>query len=146
MQKELLSLFERDLDRLAKEIKAFKNEDYLWKISGEISNTPGNLAMHIAGNLQHFFGAVLGNNGYVRERENELNGKMSREEILAEIQKGREAVQNVLSTITNEALKKNYPLDVFGKKMSTTYFLIHLQGHLNYHLGQINYCRRILSA
>ena len=53
-------------------------------------------------------------------------------------------VNNSLDIISEEALLHDYPILVFEKKTSTEYFLVHLSAHLNYHLGQINYHRRLL--
>ncbi len=41
-------------------------------------------------------------------------------------------------------LEAEYPILVFDHKTSTEYLLVHLTGHLNYHLGQINYHRRLI--
>ncbi|NND76655.1 MAG: DinB family protein [Flavobacteriales bacterium] len=146
IRESLKELYTRDLEKVEKEINAFENESELWDLSGNITNTPGNLVMHIAGNLLHFFGAVLGQTGYVREREIEFNGRLRKDELLAEIARTKKDVLDTLDRLSDEDLQADYPLEVFGKKMKTGFFLINLHGHLNYHLGQINYCRRILSA
>lgn len=43
-------------------------------------------------------------------------------------------------------LQQEYPILVFESKTSTEFFLIHLSTHLAYHLGQINYHRRLLDS
>jgi uncharacterized damage-inducible protein DinB len=53
-------------------------------------------------------------------------------------------IDSVLPQLSEEDLKKEYPLVVFERAMTTDYFLIHLVAHLDYHLGQINYHRRLL--
>lgn len=145
MTESLLSLFHRDLDKLKEEIQLFHNEADLWSIRGHIPNTAGNLALHIAGNLQHFFGKVLGKNGYVRDREMEFGAKnVPLEELLRELDQAKMAVGGVLQTITPDELKAEYPVDVLGATWTTEKFIFHLFGHLNYHLGQVNYLRRML--
>ncbi len=136
----------RDLDRLSSEIEAYAQEENLWIVEGEITNSAGNLALHLCGNLQHFIGAVLGKSGYERNRDFEFAGKhVPRAELLEEIQKTKTAVSDTLLRVTESVLNYPYPLRVFNnKEMSTLFFLIHLQGHLNYHLGQVNYHRRLL--
>jgi uncharacterized damage-inducible protein DinB len=142
---EISKLFERDLNRLIHELESYEREEDLWKITGDIRNTPGNLALHICGNLQHFIGAVLGGTGYVRERDKEFNDKnVPREEIWSKITATIEAVNDTLNNLTIEQLESDYPKPIFGYDMSVNYFIHHLYGHLNYHLGQINYHRRIL--
>ncbi len=142
----LINLFIRDLDKLNDEILAYPDEFVLWEIDASIKNSGGNLALHIMGNLNHFIGAILGNTNYIRQRDKEFNDKnIPREIIIDQIKDIKNILNDVLSSLNNEILSRNYPIEVFGKPMSTEYFLIHLYGHLNYHLGQINYHRRLLS-
>ena len=142
---ELIKLYMRDLNRLNDEILAYPNEIDLWKIDANIKNSGGNLALHIIGNLNHFIGATLGKTAFVRERDNEFKNKnIPRQTITDAIFELKTTLKKALSSLIHEDLNENYPLEVFGKPMSTTYFLIHLYGHLNYHLGQINYHRRLI--
>ena len=64
MKQELITLFERDLNKMAEEVKTYKEESQLWVVKGEIKNSAGNLCFHLLGNLNHFIGAILGNTGY----------------------------------------------------------------------------------
>jgi uncharacterized damage-inducible protein DinB len=145
MKQALLSLFERDIQRLHDEIAAYTVPDHLWKLDGEINNTAGNLAIHLCGSLNHFIGAVLGNTGYVRTRDAEFTVKhVPQEEILQRILDTKQTVLSTLDKLPEEELEKTYPLEVFGHPMTTGYFLVHITGHINYHLGQINYHRRLL--
>ena len=147
LRETLLQVYERDLSKLRDELGLYTNEADLWKTDGEIANSAGNLALHLIGNLRHFFGAVLGDTGYVRDRDNEFSdGGVSREELLAGIDQAAADVKSTLEKLTDEDLKQTYPIDVFGHLMTTEYFLIHLATHLNYHLGQINYHRRLLGS
>ena len=142
---ELIKLYMRDLDRLNDEILAYPNELDLWKIDSNIKNSGGNLALHIIGNLNHFIGATLGKTAYVRARDNEFKNKnIPRQIITDSIFELKTTLKKALSSLIHEDLNENYPIEVFGKPMSKEYFLIHLYGHLNYHLGQINYHRRLL--
>ena len=142
----LLELFKRDLNILSVEINSYSDESNLWTTNADIKNSPGNLCLHLCGNLQHFIGAVLGNTGYIRNREAEFSKKnVPKDQLLNLIDTTKESVLNVLESLPEDQLEKDYPIDVFKKKMTTTYFLIHLLSHLNYHLGQINYHRRLLA-
>jgi len=145
MQKAIVELFERDLNKLEQQVLAYQKEKNLWLINKDIPNSAGNLALHICGNLQHFIGAVLGKNGYVRNRDNEFSAKnVKRETIIEEIYNTQTVVSRVLSNMTHETLTRKYPEQALGYEMTTEYFLIHLYGHLSYHLGQLNYHRRLL--
>ncbi|UTX47364.1 DinB family protein [Chryseobacterium sp. MA9] len=141
----LRSLYNRDLNKLKTEIEAYQNEENLWKIDKNIANSAGNLVLHLVGNLNHFIGTHLGNTGYVRQRDLEFYLKdVPRSELIEKIEATITMIESTLSKLSEEDLKKEYPLVVFENKMTTDYFLIHLIAHLDYHLGQINYHRRLL--
>ena len=138
-------LFIRDLDKLSSELSQYKDETLIWKLQGEIKNTSGNLCLHLCGNLQYYIGTVLGNSGYVRNRDNEFALKyISRENLLNEIIQTKKAVVGALPHLTESQLHADYPVDVFGHPTTTGFFLIHLSAHLGYHLGQVNYHRRLV--
>lgn len=144
---ELLSLFIRDLKKLKREIEAYRDEKTLWKTDKDILNSAGNLCLHLAGNLNTYIGAQLGNSGYVRQRDLEFSLKeIPRSEIIQKVEKTIDVIHYTFDKLTEEDLAKEYPIEPLGYKMTTGYFLIHLYGHLSYHLGQINYHRRLLDA
>lgn len=147
MENFLYGLYERDLLKLKEEISSFKDEDNIWKVKPGITNSAGNLTLHLLGNLNHFIGATIASTGYVRQRDLEfaVESRISQETLVAEIEKVITIVQLALKNISQEELDKIYPLEVFGKR-STQYYLTHFYGHITYHLGQINYLRRILEG
>ncbi len=137
----------RDLSKLHGEISNYKSDEAIWKLEGEITNTAGNLCMHICGNLQHYLGSVLGHTNYLRNRDSEFNTRgICKQALLEEIDKTRVGVLSILDKLDCTVLDQLYPEDVYDKPMTTGYFLIHLAGHLNYHLGQINYHRRLVAV
>ena len=139
------TILERDLKRLEEEISLYPSEETLWTIAGTIKNPAGNLCLHLCGNLQHYIGAVLGGSDYKRNRDREFAVRnISRETLISEIQKTKVAVRSALEKLDPNILDDTYPEQVFSYSMTTSYFLIHLASHLGYHLGQINYLRRLL--
>lgn len=137
--------FERDLDKLIEEINSFKNENDIWKIKNGITNSAGNLTTHLLGNLNHFIGKTLGNTGYVRNRDEEFSIKdISREKLIADIDSLKKVIKNTLPQLTDEDLKKEFPIKIRDEVFSTENMLSYLLAHLNYHLGQINYLRRMM--
>ena len=145
LTKILSELYERDLAKLRTEIESYSNEADLWRTSEGISNSAGNLCQHLTGNLQHFFGAVLGGTGYARNRDAEFASKgTTKADLLADIDAAEKSVKETLEKLSDEDFAKTYPIEVFGQPMTTGSFLTHLATHLNYHLGQINYHRRLL--
>jgi hypothetical protein len=143
--KTLQTLFSRDLHKLKKEIELYKNEKAMWRIDKEIANSAGNLCLHLVGNLNTFIGAELGGAKYIRHRELEFSLKdIPRDEMVQKIEETMSIVETSLQTVTVEQLQKEYPVLVFENTTSTEYMLVHLATHLTYHLGQINYHRRLL--
>jgi hypothetical protein len=143
----LKTLFNRDLNQLKTEIESYQNESDIWTIQKGIANSAGNLCLHLIGNLNTYIGAQYGKTGYIRNRPLEFSLKdIPRVELLSKIEETIVAVDNALNNITEVELKKEYPLLVFKDKTSTEFMLIHLTTHLAYHLGQINYHRRLLGS
>lgn len=143
----LIKLFDRDLKKLRLEIELYQSEAALWQIAEGINNSGGNLCLHLIGNLNAYIGATLGNSGYIRQRELEFSLKdIPKAELLQKIDATLTVVERTLSQLNESDLDKEYPLLVFAEKTSTRYFLVHLATHLTYHLGQINYHRRLLTG
>lgn len=141
----LKTIFNRDLNKLKQEIESYQNEKTIWITEKDITNSAGNLCLHLIGNLNTFIGAELGKTNYVRHRELEFSLKdIPRDELIQKIQETTILVESILEKLTEEQLKQDYPIVVFESKNSTAFFLVHLTTHLAYHLGQINYHRRLL--
>lgn len=143
----LVRIFERDLDRLANEIKLYTDEKKIWLIEGEIKNTAGNLCLHLCGNLQNYIGKIMGHTNYIRNRDREFSESFRcREELLAEIARTKAAVTMALKNFDTTKVDTPYPEDTLGYPMTHTFFMVHLAAHFSYHLGQINYHRRLLGS
>ncbi len=148
MQIETLkTLFNRDLNKLKQEIELYQNENNLWKIEKGISNSAGNLCLHLIGNLNNFIGSELGKTNYSRNRPLEFSLKhIPKTELIEKIEETILVLNKTLETVTPEILQQEYPILVFESKTTTEFFLVHLSPHLAYHLGQINYHRRLLDS
>ena len=145
LKEALIEIFERDLQKLKTEINLYKDEDNLWLVKDGISNSAGNLCLHLLGNLNHFIGATLGHTGYVRHRDDEFNLKnILRQDLIMNIENCILIVKESLKNLPEEDLQKDFPLEVFNRTVKTDFMLVHLTTHLTYHLGQINYHRRLL--
>ncbi len=145
MIKDFIELYVRDLNKLKSEINLYSDEKKIWELKGDISNTAGNLCLHLTGNLHHFIGAILGNTGYIRDRDAEFALKnIPREKLNENIDSAINVIQTTLTSITDADLKKDFPIEKNGKIETTEHMLLHLYGHLTYHIGQINYHRRMI--
>ena len=138
-------LINRDLNKLIQEIESYNDERAIWKVDKGISNSAGNLCLHLIGNLNHFIGAVIGKTGYIRNRDLEFSQKdLPVAELVSKIDDTIAMINEVLPKLNEDELSNEFPLLVLNEKTTTGYFLVHLTAHLSYHLGQINYHRRLL--
>jgi uncharacterized damage-inducible protein DinB len=141
----LQQLFTRDLMKLKGEIDLYHDEINIWKTANGISNSAGNLCLHLIGNLNTYIGSVIGETGYIRNRPEEFSAKnILRKELIHNIDATISMMQQSFLKLAVGSLEKEYPMKVFEIPLSYEQFLLHLSGHLMYHLGQINYHRRLL--
>jgi hypothetical protein len=141
---DLKFLYARELDNLHKEISDYTDENKIWTVKGDIKNTAGNLCLHLLGNLNHFIGTQIGNTGFIRNRDEEFAAKnISKEKLLKEIEDTKAMIEKVLGNTDEAAMQKEFPADFLGKR-STEFYLNYFFGHFMYHLGQINYHRRLV--
>ena len=144
---ELAALYSRDLARLVQELEAFPDSSTLWQTAPGVTNAAGTLALHVEGNLREYIGRQLGHVEYPRDRPLEFSQRgVEKVDLIARIESVRALIPRVIEGLPEEALAATYPEQVVGVPMSTRQFLIHLAGHLNYHLGQINYLRRMTTG
>ena len=141
----LQKIFKRDLAKLKQEISLYRDEKNIWVTDKSIANSAGNLCLHLVGNLNAYIGAEIGKTGYIRNRDLEFSQKnIPQQELIKMIEDTISVVENGLGKLNEDDLEKEYPLLVFQERTSTGYFLMHLAVHLGYHLGQVNYHRRLL--
>ena len=145
MTNDLQALFRRDLDKLIAELELFESDAALWVVAAGVSNAAGNLVLHIVGNLNHFIGVGLGGTDFRRDRPAEFASRdIPKRQLILQLEGTKTMLATVLPQLNAARLEGIYPEEVLGYPMTTRYFLIHLYGHLNYHLGQVNYLRRVL--
>ena len=143
----IAAIIERELRTLRAQIEACSDERDLWLVAPGITNPPGVLAAHLVGNLQHFIGARMGGTGYVRDRDAEFARRdRSRAELLAAIDETRGVVRATLGALPEHELGQDYPEIIGGVRVTTGDLLVHLISHLAYHLGQMDYHRRLLAG
>ena len=143
--KVLADFYERDIRKLIEEINLFRNEENLWRTGGSVKNSSGNLVLHIIGGTNHLIGATLAQTGYVRDRDQEFIRKgVAREDLVAQLEELIPMINKTVNALTPEHMEAEYPIFFDKPKTSTHYVLVQLLLHLNYHLGQVNYLRRIL--
>ncbi|HUF36680.1 MAG TPA: DUF664 domain-containing protein [Gemmatimonadales bacterium] len=141
------AIFDRDLRTLAREVEAYADERDLWRLPPGIANSAGTLALHLAGNVQHYLGHTLGGTGYRRDRPAEFAERdVPRVELLRRIDAARAAMRAAAARAGNQPPDADFPEVVGGVRVNTDEYLIHLLAHFAYHLGQIDYHRRLVTG
>jgi uncharacterized damage-inducible protein DinB len=147
LAQDLSRLLLREIDTLAREVSYMPDDESLWTTTGGVTNSVGTLALHCAGNLQHYVGALLGKTGYVRDRPREFNTRSgTRDEVVAELGRASAAVRETMAKLPHEALDGKFPEAVGGRTLPTRLFLLHLAVHLGFHVGQAGYLRRAITG
>jgi Protein of unknown function (DUF664) len=137
----------RELAAVRRSVEAYPDDASIWRLPPGLPNAGGTLALHVAGNLQHYVGAVLGGTGYVRDRDAEFSRRdVPRDELLAELDAASDAVERTLAALPDDGLLGVYPERFAGRAFQTGDFLVHLASHLAYHLGQLDYHRRSITG
>lgn len=147
MVDDICRLLVRELDAFAREVEMFPDDESLFRVVPGVTNSAGNLALHVCGNLRHFVGAVLGGTGYVRNRDLEFQARSGRRaDVARQLHETAAIVTQALGQLPPEALEKPYPQPVADLRLPCRLFLVHLAVHLGFHLGQAGYLRRIVTG
>ena len=147
LAQELSALYSRDLTRLIQQLNAFPDTATLWQTRAGITNSAGNLSLHLEGNLREFVGRLIGNLDYQRDRPREFSDSgIEKAELIARLTAVRDEIPQVIAGLTAEQLDADFPQVYVGRTLPNRQMLIHLEGHLIYHLGQIDYLRRVLTG
>lgn len=144
---DLSTILCRDLRALAREVAAYPDDAAVWRDVPGLPNSAGVLARHLAGNIRHYVGTALGGGAYVRDRADEFAARgLPRSAIVAEVEAARAEVERVIPGLTAAQLDADLPVPVGGHRVGTRRFLLHLGAHLAYHLGQVDYHRRLVAT
>jgi uncharacterized damage-inducible protein DinB len=137
----------RELHSLRLELEAYPDERLIWTLPTGLPSSAGTLALHLAGNLRHYVGVVLGSSGYVRNRDEEFSARdLPRAVLLDHIAEAERAIQSTLPGLTEARLAQPFPEPIRDHHLETGELLIHLAVHLGYHLGQVSYHRRLVTG
>ena len=98
---EISAIYARDLTRLVQEISAFPDTATLWQTRAGITNSAGNLALHLEGNLREFIGRQLGKMDYTRDRPREFTDTaIDQEELIERLAAVREVIPRVIAHLS----------------------------------------------
>lgn len=147
LSSEIADLYARDLQRVAQELRAFPDTDAIWKTAPGVTNAAGTLALHLEGNLREFIGRQIGNVDYTRDRPLEFSARgVAQDELIGRVESVGKLIPNVIEGLSDGDLAEVRADPIAGVQGSVQMILIHLHAHLNYHLGQIDYLRRVTTG
>ncbi len=147
VQGDYARLIGRELATVRDELLAYPDTAAIWTLPPGLPNSAGTLALHIAGNLRWFIGAQLGGSGYVRDRDAEFSARdIGRDELIRQVEAASDEVTRALAMLDDARLDQPFPLEVAGARLPVGRFIAHLAVHLGYHLGQLDYHRRIVTG
>lgn len=145
--RELSELFARDIMRVIEELRAFPDTPSVWKTAPGVTNAAGTLALHLEGNLREYIGRQMGRIDYTRDRPLEFSARgVERDELIKRLDAVHTQIPRVIAALSDAQLDAIFPEEFHGVRMTTRQFLVHLEAHLNYHHGQIDYLRRFVSG
>lgn len=144
---ELAALYARDIQRLIQELQAFPDTDAIWTTAPGVTNAAGTLALHLEGNLREFIGRQMGQIPFKRDRPLEFSARgVEKSDLIARLEAVKESIPAVIAALSDAELAANNSELYMDKPITRHQFLVHLNGHLNYHLGQVDYLRRFITA
>jgi hypothetical protein len=147
MAGHLRAILLRDLRALRREVEAYPDDASVWAVPDGIANSCGTLVLHLAGNLRTYVGLAIGGIAYERDRPREFSARnLPRADLFAAIDATIAAVDGALPALTEAMLAAEFPLAIGAVRVNTQDFLLHGAVHLGYHLGQVDYHRRLVTG
>jgi hypothetical protein len=144
---EITRFLLRELAALRRELEAYPEDGLVWSLPPGAPNSAGTLALHLSGHIQHYVGAVLGGTSYLRDRDAEFATRgLPRRDLLANMAEAERAVVAVLPGIANSSLNGVFPERLRGVKVTTREALLQVATHAAYHVGQVDYHRRLVTG
>ena len=116
-------------------------EEQIWQRAGEASNSLGNLALHLAGNLRQWILHGVGGQPDTRVRDEVFaaRGGFNREHMLAAL---RDTVEQANAVIREADLSKQIHVQKYD--VTALEGIMHVLEHFSYHTGQIAFATKAL--
>jgi uncharacterized damage-inducible protein DinB len=141
------ALLLRDLMTLRRQVEAYPDTATLWAMPAGVPNAAGTLVLHLCGGLRHFVGAQLGASGYVRDRDREFAQRdVSAAELLTLIDTTMREIEAAFAQLSSTRFGDPYPIEVMQGTAQVGDWVTHLATHVAYHLGQVDYHRRVVTG
>ena len=140
----------REIERHGEEmIEALEalTEEQLWSKKGGTPNSIGTLARHLTGNLNHYFGAGILDNGYVRERDREFTETgLPREKVVSDLRAAVVVAKESLQAIDEQRAGVPHRTPNGEEYESLAYHVMRCATHFVRHRGQMQFAERCVGA
>ncbi|UCC89168.1 MAG: DinB family protein [Anaerolineales bacterium] len=116
------------------------SQDQLWSRNGGIPNSIGTLTRHLTGNLNHYLGAGILRNGYVRERDREFTEtSLPKATIVSDLRAAVEVAKEAVDAIGEREVTQPYTAPSGEEYESLAYHIVRVATHFALHCGQADY-------
>jgi uncharacterized damage-inducible protein DinB len=144
---EASRVFLRDdyLPKLLHCVEKMSDEDLWWR-PNEVSNSAGNLILHLCGNMRQWIVSSIGRVEFNRDRNAEFaaRGPVPKAHLVAGLKEAIGEVDAVLAALKSERLLDRFKVQKY--EVSTLQAVYHVVEHFGYHLGQILYIYKMRSG
>ena len=121
------------------------SDEQLWSTKGNLPNSIGTLALHLTGNLNHYFGTALLKTSYERHRDNEFSERgVSKAQVIADLKAAVEVAKKSVSAVTDDKIGQPYTSPDGQTYESLGFYVVHMAAHFAMHYGQADYARHFL--
>lgn len=122
------------------------SDDDLWWRPNDVSNSVGNLILHLCGNLRQWIVSSVGGVEFKRDRDAEFTerGPVPKAELVSRLEQTIRDVDAVLAKLDSERLLQRVTIQAY--ETSTLQAVYHVVEHFSYHLGQILYIYKMRSG
>jgi len=136
----------RDNQRTIQKCLALLNGEQVWSRPNDVSNSIGNLVLHLRGNVQQWIVASIGGRDFARDRPAEFaqRGALPIDDILPPLQATVDAAASVITGLT--ATRWLERVTIQGYDVTVLSAVFHVVEHFSLHTGQIVYQTKILTG
>lgn len=108
-----------------------------WQRPNDVSNSVGNLVLHLTGNVRQWIVSGLGGEPFDRDRPAEFaeRGPLPTEEIRAGLRNVVRRANEIIGGLSSTALEREYSIQ--GRTVTGVAAVFHVVEHFSFHTGQI---------
>ena len=139
------TIAKQNLPRIVKCLEQLSEEEIWWR-PNSVSNSAGNLVLHLCGNVRQWIISGLGGAKDMRKRDLEFSeqGPIPRKALVTQLRQTVREASRILSRLSDESLTRNYRIQ--GYRVTGLDAVFRVAEHFRYHTGQIIYIIKLKRA